>query len=134
MVNGGVKQQQIFNSNIVIIFYVHLSLPTVHGGVAVREEGGLQWRDPNLPEVIGFLSSPSDVVKANAAAYLQHLTYMDDPNKQKTRNLGDLIVKKKLCTNAHPCTVYRTATNFFILFTLNRSGCIYTDAKLSCTH
>ncbi|KAI8425702.1 hypothetical protein MSG28_011505 [Choristoneura fumiferana] len=61
----------------------------VHGGVGGREDGGgLQWRDPNLPEVIGFLNSPSDVVKANAAAYLQHLTYMDDPNKQKTRSLG----------------------------------------------
>ncbi|KAM3958836.1 adherens junction protein p120 [Aphomia sociella] len=63
------------------------------GGVGVggREDGGgLQWRDPNLPEVIGFLNSPSDVVKANAAAYLQHLTYMDDPNKQKTRSLGGI--------------------------------------------
>lgn len=55
-----------------------------------EETGGLQWRDPNLPEVIGFLNSPSDVVKANAAAYLQHLTYMDDPNKQKTRSLGKM--------------------------------------------
>lgn len=64
----------------------------VHGSVGGREEtGGLQWRDPNLPEVIGFLNSPSDVVKANAAAYLQHLTYMDDPNKQKTRSLGNVV-------------------------------------------
>ncbi|XP_013174746.1 PREDICTED: catenin delta-2 isoform X1 [Papilio xuthus] len=63
----------------------------VHPGVGGREDGGgLQWRDPNLPEVIGFLNSPSDVVKANAAAYLQHLTYMDDPNKQKTRSLGGI--------------------------------------------
>lgn len=62
-------------------------------GVGGRDEGGgLQWRDPNLPEVIGFLNSPSDVVKANAAAYLQHLTYMDDPNKQKTRSLGNFFV------------------------------------------
>ena len=61
-------------------------------GVGREEGGGLQWRDPNLPEVIGFLNSPSDVVKANAAAYLQHLTYMDDPNKQKTRSLGTIFV------------------------------------------
>ncbi|XP_061380349.1 catenin delta-2 isoform X1 [Danaus plexippus] len=69
------------------------NMALVHGSVGVggREEGGgLQWRDPNLPEVIGFLNSPSDVVKANAAAYLQHLTYMDDPNKQKTRSLGGI--------------------------------------------
>ncbi|XP_026317090.1 catenin delta-2 isoform X2 [Hyposmocoma kahamanoa] len=74
----------------------------VHGGVAVREEGGLQWRDPNLPEVIGFLSSPSDVVKANAAAYLQHLTYMDDPNKQKTRNLGGIPPLVRLISHENP--------------------------------
>lgn len=78
------------SSFLNIFFYI-----LVHGGVGVgvgREDGGgLQWRDPNLPEVIGFLNSPSDVVKANAAAYLQHLTYMDDPNKQKTRSLGDYI-------------------------------------------
>lgn len=61
----------------------------VPGGVGSGEAPRLQWRDPNLPEVIGFLDSPSPVVKANAAAYLQHLCYMDDPNKQKTRSLGN---------------------------------------------
>lgn len=73
---------------INILLILLLFVP-VHGGVGREETGGLQWRDPNLPEVIGFLNSPSDVVKANAAAYLQHLTYMDDPNKQKTRSLGE---------------------------------------------
>ncbi|XP_053618908.1 catenin delta-2 isoform X2 [Plodia interpunctella] len=75
-------------------------------GAAGREDGGgLQWRDPNLPEVIGFLNSPSDVVKANAAAYLQHLTYMDDPNKQKTRNLGGIppLVRLVSHDNADVC-------------------------------
>ncbi|KAI5645955.1 armadillo/beta-catenin-like repeat domain-containing protein [Phthorimaea operculella] len=74
----------------------------VHGGVPVREDAGLQWRDPNLPEVIGFLNSPSDVVKANAAAYLQHLTYMDDPNKQKTRSLGGIPPLVRLVSHETP--------------------------------
>ncbi|GBP61778.1 Catenin delta-2 [Eumeta japonica] len=75
----------------------------VHGGVGGRDDGGgLQWRDPNLPEVIGFLNSPSDVVKANAAAYLQHLTYMDDPNKQKTRSLGGIPPLVRLVSHENP--------------------------------
>ncbi|XP_017769683.1 PREDICTED: catenin delta-2 isoform X3 [Nicrophorus vespilloides] len=54
------------------------------------DQRGMRWRDPNLTEVIGFLNNPSNVIKANAAAYLQHLCYMDDPNKQKTRALGGI--------------------------------------------
>ncbi|XP_043064357.1 catenin delta-2 isoform X1 [Drosophila ficusphila] len=50
----------------------------------------MRWRDPNLSEVIGFLSNPNTAIKANAAAYLQHLCYMDDPNKQRTRSLGGI--------------------------------------------
>ena len=46
---------------------------------------GVHWRDPDLHEVIEFLGNPNCVVKANAAAYLQHLCYMDDPVKAKTR-------------------------------------------------
>lgn len=70
---------------------------------SVTDDGrGLQWRDPNLPEVIGFLNSPSDVVKANAAAYLQHLTYMDDPNKQKTRSLGGIPPLVRLVSHDNP--------------------------------
>ena len=30
------------------------------------------------------------MIKANAAAYLQHLCYMDDPVKAKTRQLGGI--------------------------------------------
>ncbi|CAH1643899.1 unnamed protein product [Spodoptera littoralis] len=79
------------------------NMALVHGSVGGREEtGGLQWRDPNLPEVIGFLNSPSDVVKANAAAYLQHLTYMDDPNKQKTRSLGGIPPLVRLVSHENP--------------------------------
>ncbi|VVC89264.1 unnamed protein product [Leptidea sinapis] len=47
----------------------------VHGAGVGRDEGaGLQWRDPNLPEVIGFLNSPSDVVARNACGALRNLT------------------------------------------------------------
>ena len=73
---------------------------------------GVQWRDPDLHEVIEFLQNPNSVIKvtlviliifvthyldptipsfqANAAAYLQHLCYMDDPVKAKTRQLGGI--------------------------------------------
>lgn len=51
---------------------------------------GVHWRDPDLHEVIEFLSNPNSVIKANAAAYLQHLCYMDDPVKAKTRQLGGI--------------------------------------------
>ena len=44
-----------------------------------------RWRNPDLPEVIEFLSHRSNAIKANAAAYLQHLCYMDDNIKAKTR-------------------------------------------------
>lgn len=68
----------------------------------------MRWRDPNLTEVIGFLNNPNNVIKANAAAYLQHLCYMDDPNKQKTRALGGIPPLTKLLTNESP-DVYRNA-------------------------
>lgn len=50
----------------------------------------MRWRDPNLSEVITFLNNPNNAIKANAAAYLQHLCYMDDPIKQRTRILGGI--------------------------------------------
>ena len=50
----------------------------------------MQWRDPDLHEVIEFLNNPNSVIKANAAAYLQHLCYTDDPVKAKTRQLGGI--------------------------------------------
>lgn len=69
---------------------------------------GLRWRDPNLPEVITFLANPNNLIKANAAAYLQHLCYMDDPNKEKTRNLGGIPALVKLLN--HDCPdVYRNS-------------------------
>lgn len=50
----------------------------------------VRWRDPDLPEVIEFLKHPNPIVKANAAAYLQHLSFMDDSIKQKARALGSI--------------------------------------------
>lgn len=68
----------------------------------------MRWRDPNLTEVIGFLNNPNNVIKANAAAYLQHLCYMDDPNKQKTRSLGGIQPLVVLLNHDSP-DVYRNA-------------------------
>lgn len=41
-------------------------------------------------------------MKANAAAYLQHLCYMDDPTKQKTRILGGIPPLVALLTHDLP--------------------------------
>lgn len=67
-----------------------------------------RWRDPNLTEVISFLNNSNNVIKANAAAYLQHLCYMDDPNKQRTRTLGGIPPLVKLLQHDGP-EVYRNA-------------------------
>lgn len=72
------------------------------------EQRGMRWRDPNLTEVIGFLNNPNNVIKANAAAYLQHLCYMDDPNKQKTRALGGIPPLVKLLSH-ESSDVFRNA-------------------------
>ncbi|CAL8134880.1 unnamed protein product [Orchesella dallaii] len=63
---------------------------------------GVRWRDPDLHEVIQFLGNPNPVVKANAAAYLQHLCYMDDPVKAKTRALGGIPPLVALLNNDQP--------------------------------
>ncbi|OQV14547.1 Juxtamembrane domain-associated catenin [Hypsibius exemplaris] len=49
-----------------------------------------QYRDPELSEVIDFLKSPSNVIRANAAAHLAHLAYMNDQIKNTTRQLGGI--------------------------------------------
>ena len=82
------------------------------GGGADDGQGGagqMRWRDPNLTEVISFLNNPNNVIKANAAAYLQHLCYMDDPNKQRTRALGGIPILVKLLAHESP-EVYRNAS------------------------
>lgn len=87
----------------------HLSMhPSVPSPSVDDEQRGMRWRDPNLTEVIGFLNNPNNVIKANAAAYLQHLCYMDDPNKQKTRSLGGIPPLVTLLSHENP-DVYRNA-------------------------
>jgi hypothetical protein len=49
-----------------------------------------RWRDPDLEEVIEYLTHTSDIIKENAAAYLQHLCYNDDNIKSKTRSLNGI--------------------------------------------
>ncbi|XP_060537030.1 catenin delta-2 isoform X4 [Cylas formicarius] len=85
---------------------VHIASPGSIGGE--EDQRGMRWRDPNLTEVIGFLNNPNNVIKANAAAYLQHLCYMDDPNKQKTRALGGIPPLVKLLSH-ESIEVYRNA-------------------------
>ncbi|XP_054161601.1 catenin delta-2-like isoform X2 [Oppia nitens] len=61
----------------------HLVLPA-------DSSGDVRYRDPDLHEVIEFLNHPNNIVRANAAAYLQHLCFMDDNMKSKTRALGGI--------------------------------------------
>ncbi|XP_071533513.1 uncharacterized protein p120ctn isoform X12 [Panulirus ornatus] len=72
------------------------------GMQGIPQDRYVRWRDPDLHEVIDFLSNPNNVVKANAAAYLQHLCYMDDPTKQKTRILGGIPPLVALLTHDLP--------------------------------
>jgi len=66
-------------------------LNLAEGGSACNV-GGVRWRDPDLHEVIEFLSHPNPAIRANAAAHLQHLCFSDDNIKQKARALGALPV------------------------------------------
>merc|ERR1719433_2295900 len=77
-------------------------------GAQSRGVAGVQWRDPDLHEVIEFLNNPNNVIKANAAAYLQHLCYMDDPVKAKTRQLGGIAPLVALLTHDIP-EIHRNA-------------------------
>uniref|UniRef100_A0A8C9PMU1 ARVCF delta catenin family member n=1 Tax=Spermophilus dauricus TaxID=99837 RepID=A0A8C9PMU1_SPEDA len=49
-----------------------------------------RWRDPELPEVLAMLRHPVDPVKANAAAYLQHLCFENESVKRRVRQLRGL--------------------------------------------
>lgn len=73
-----------------------------------RKISGVRWRDPDLHEVIAFLNNPNAVVKANAAAYLQHLCYNSDPVKQQTRLLGGIPLLVGLISSEQP-DVHRNA-------------------------
>ncbi|KAJ9578129.1 hypothetical protein L9F63_025007, partial [Diploptera punctata] len=82
---------------------MHPSIPSP--SVDDEQRVGMRWRDPNLTEVIGFLNNPNNVIKANAAAYLQHLyvyrnacgalrnlSYgrQNDENKRAIKNAGGI--------------------------------------------
>ncbi len=66
------------------------------------------WRNPTLSEVIDYLSHSSNEIKANAAAYLQHLCYQDDSIKAETRALGG-ISRLIAMLNSEYIDVYRNA-------------------------
>lgn len=61
-----------------------------------------RWRDPDLQEVIEYLSHTSDVIKENAAAYLQHLCFNDDNIKSKTRSLNGIAYLVALLQHEKP--------------------------------
>lgn len=73
----------------------------------------VRWRDPELEEVISFLSSPDPTIRANSVKYLQHLSYADDLVKQRTRLLGgipilmDLLNRDMLEVKRHVCGALR---------------------------
>ncbi|XP_022311231.1 uncharacterized protein LOC111116519 isoform X2 [Crassostrea virginica] len=69
--------------------------PSVHGE-------GNSWRPPDLQEVIDYLSHPNTQVKANAAAYLQHLCYTDQDVKVKTRGLDGIPPLVELLHSDYP--------------------------------
>ncbi|XP_033126296.1 catenin delta-2-like isoform X2 [Anneissia japonica] len=62
-----------------------------------HSEKGL--RAPDLQEVIEYLGHSNQAIVANAAAYLQHLTYGDDGLKNKTRGLGGIPALVNLITH-----------------------------------
>jgi hypothetical protein len=62
----------------------------------------MRWRSPDLQEVIDFLSHPSDMIKANAAGYITHLSYMDDSIKQKVRGLDGIPLLVDLLNSEFP--------------------------------
>lgn len=51
---------------------------------------GVTYRDPTLAEVLDYLHCNNNVLKLNAAGYLQHLTFNDEAMKQKVRELDGI--------------------------------------------
>lgn len=63
---------------------------TYIGQTNVSQTNDVRWRNPELEEVISFLSNSDPMIRANSVAYLQHLSYADDHIKQRTRLLGGI--------------------------------------------
>ena len=57
---------------------------------------------PDLQTVIDSLSHPDDNVKANAAAYLQHICFHNEDNKAKTRAMNGIPPLVELLRNDYP--------------------------------
>lgn len=57
---------------------------------------------PDLQTVIDSLSHPDDNVKANAAAYLQHICFNNEDNKAKTRAMNGIPPLVELLSNDYP--------------------------------
>lgn len=78
--------------------------------------------------MIAFLNNPNPVVKANAAAYLQHLCYNRDPVKEQTRILGGVPLLVGLVSSEQPevhrnaCGALRYAAARFIDRTRGAAG------------
>ena len=93
----------------------------------------VQWRDPDLHEVIEFLQNPNAVIKANAAAYLQHLCYMDDPVKAKTRQLGGIPPLVALLSHEIP-EIHRNscgALRYFLSFISDSVALVFSPSSKS---
>uniref|UniRef100_H3AB31 Catenin delta 1 n=1 Tax=Latimeria chalumnae TaxID=7897 RepID=H3AB31_LATCH len=54
---------------------------------SLRKGPPINWRQPELPEVLAMLNFRLDTVKSNAAAYLQHLCFRNDKVKSDVRRL-----------------------------------------------
>jgi len=61
----------------------------------------MRWRSPDLQELIEYLSHPNDATKANAAAYLTHLSFMDDNIKGKIRGMDGIPLLVDLLNNEY---------------------------------
>jgi len=92
------QQNTLLNSSITIpgatstLNHPNLIAPSF-GPTAILnnlDPNNVRWRDPDLHEVIELINHPNPIIKANAAAYLGHLSFMDDSIKQKARALGSI--------------------------------------------
>ncbi|GFR67311.1 armadillo repeat protein deleted in velo-cardio-facial syndrome-like protein [Elysia marginata] len=79
---------------------LNLGAPPTHlRGPPSLDGRGQRIPNPDLQEVIDFLMSPDDTVKASAAAHLQHITFMDDAIKAKARSMGAIKPLLRLLTH-----------------------------------
>lgn len=106
---AGPEPVYAINRNGNITFITQPPASTLHDNSTTE----VRWRDPELEEVVGFLSSPDPMIRANSVAYLQHLSFADDHIKQKTRLLGaipiliDLLNRDMLEVKRNVCGALR---------------------------